>query len=75
MLNHSLPIYKMEIMLTSTIDLGLGDYLCKYILIVYSHVSKQSKTIFVHQKPKARKEKPARDTTLSKVRLFAFLTE
>lgn len=38
-------------------------------------MSKQSKTVFVHQKPKARKEKPPRDMTLSKVRLFAFLTE
>lgn len=34
----------------------------------------QNEAIFVHQKPRARKEKPPRDLTLSKVKLFPFLT-
>lgn len=73
MLNHSLTIYKMEMMSTSTIALGLdaityakacGTYIAMY----------ESKVISVQQKLKARKETPPRDMTLSKVKLFEFLT-
>lgn len=73
LMNHSLPIYKMEMMSTSTTALGLDviTYAKEFWTFTAMY---ESNVISLQQKPKVRKETPPRHMTLSKVTLFIFLT-